>query len=184
MEPQGVRIHGAPAGRALLFWEWNRPMETNRPTRRLAFVLAAFATFGAAGTVHARTVTPASACVTANKDAAAKAAISVSTSGITNRDDTFATHEVICPVVRVPGSSGVTVYIDGSISESTPMKCSVQSFNYDGTFRAAKIVEGQPPRFDAPATLNATEAPVFAYIAASCQLPAFTGKLFGVIADD
>jgi len=152
--------------------------------RRLAFVMVACATLAASALVHARTVTPGAACVSAGKDPAGKAAISISTSGITNRDDNFVTREVICPVVRVPGTSGVTVFIDGSIAGTAPMKCSVQSFNFDGTFRAAKIVDGTPPRFDAPAKLNATEAPLFAYISASCFLPAFTSKIFGVIAND
>jgi hypothetical protein len=154
-------------------------MKTLLLTRHI--VLAAAALVGAAGAAHAGTITPGSACAPLGVSAAGKAAISVTRSGIENRDSTFATHEVVCPVVR-PTGAGVTVFIDGRISGAQPMNCSVSSFNFDGSFRASKLVKGTAPTFDAPAAFNATEAPTFAYLAASCFLPAFTGQIFGVIA--
>lgn len=159
-------------------------MKISQLTRRFAIAIAAFAMFSAAGMVQARTVTPGAACVANGKDPAAKAAISISNSGISNRDDNFVVREVICPVVRVPGPDGVTVFIDGAIGGSAPMKCSVASFNFNGNFLAVKLVNGFGPKFDAPATFSAAEAPTFAYLSASCFLPAFNGSIFGVIAND
>ncbi len=160
-------------------------MKFSQLTRRFAIAIAALAIFSAAGMAQARTVTPGTACVAKGKSAEAKAAISFSSTGsVSNEDDKFVTREVICPVVRVPGADGVTVFIDGAISGTAPMRCSVASVNFDGTFLAAKIVNGFGPKFDAPATFSAAEAPTFAYLSATCFLPAFTSRIFGVIAND
>jgi hypothetical protein len=97
-----------------------------------------------------------------------------------------ATQAVICPVVRQTAVGGAIVYVDGAVDNGATLDCTLYSYDHEGSFIASKSFSKSGPgytvSFDQRLQLEASEAPMSAYLSTVCWLPPQArGRLFGVL---
>lgn len=134
-----------------------------------AALLAALSGLGASGQAFASGTIHGSICKAYSNTLTDYQKIFSGTTGTANHDPVY-DRSVICPVTRRVGSSGVTVWVEGSAYNGRTVTCTLTS-RYGGVYRGAKSFTTSSSYFDTALTMNASEAPYWAKLDVICKLP-------------
>ena len=99
------------------------------------------------------------------------------------RNATTAARYVICPVMRSPlaGSSG-GFYVSGANYPGTTTSCTLYSWEYNGTFKAAKSFTSSAARYDSYLSFTNVELPYGAFVSLMCSMPPHSGSVLRGVA--
>ena len=100
------------------------------------------------------------------------------------RNATASPRYVICPVIRSPLTSSTGgFYVDGNNNTGQQTSCTMYSYEYNGTFKAAKSFTTSAARYDQWLSFTNVELPYGAYVSLMCYMPPnYGGWLRGVAA--
>lgn len=134
----------------------------------MSSALAALTSFGAALPAHASLSIHGSICKAYNNTLADYQNIFSGSTGTANHDQHSA-RSVICPVTREVNGNGVTVWVQGSVSQGESMSCTLES--RDGNYLASKSVTLTAAAFDHGLSLTSAQALTWAELSLICTLP-------------
>ena len=100
------------------------------------------------------------------------------------RNATTSARYVICPVIRSPltGTYG-GFYVSGSNNTGQTTNCTLYSWEYNGTFKAAKSFQSSSARYDTYLSFTNVELPYGGFLSLMCYMPPnYGGVLRGVAA--
>ena len=102
--------------------------------------------------------------------------------GVSNATDSF--KYIMCAVPRSPLSATTGgFYVDGENSNGASTTCTASSYDYNGTFKAAKSFTSSAARYGNFLAFTNAELPPGAYVSLVCKLPASnSGLLRGITA--
>jgi len=99
------------------------------------------------------------------------------------RNATTSWRYVICPVARSPltGTSG-GFYVSGANAAGTTTSCTLYSWEYNGTFKAAKSFSSSAARYDNYLSFTNVELPYGGFTSLMCYMPPNSGSVLRGIA--
>jgi hypothetical protein len=148
-----------------------------------AALVAALSGLGISSQALASSTIHGSVCKAYSNSLTDYQAIFSGSTGTANHDAVYE-RSVICPVTRRVGSSGVTVWVEGSASNGRTVSCTLTS-RYGGVYRGSKSFSTSSSYFDQGLTMSATEAPYWAKLDVICKLPiSGNGTIAGLSLND
>jgi len=99
------------------------------------------------------------------------------------RNATTTGRYVICPVIRSPlsGTSG-GFYVSGSNNPGQTTSCTLFSWEYNGTFKAAKSFQSSGARYDSYLSFTNVELPYGGFLSLMCYMPPNSGGVLRGVA--